>query len=66
MASAIVGTPFPADKPLKYSLVGGKIIVHHPDNEKVTKIAKPMNIKRAEFLGIDLVQVFKAYEASIV
>lgn len=44
--SAILGDPFPAGVDLPFSRINGNILVHHPQNPRVTKIVRPENVIR--------------------
>jgi hypothetical protein len=59
--SAIVGTPFPAEVDLTFSRVNGHILVHHPENPKVTKIVKAPNVLRIGIQGCSIREIIKAH-----
>jgi hypothetical protein len=59
--SAIVGKPFPAEVDLTFSRINGHILVHHPENPKVTKIVKAPNVLRIGIQGCSIREIIKAH-----
>jgi hypothetical protein len=55
----IMGKPFPAEVPLRFSRINGNVLIHHPDNQKVTKIVRPENVRRIAIQTTSISQVLK-------
>jgi len=46
-----LGQPFPAGLPLRYSIIQDQVVVHHPDDPKITKVIQSMDVDTSQMVN---------------